>query len=245
MCGRFASTLPPEFLETLFATAGEIPAVPPSWNITPGQEARVLRRHAESGERRIDALFWGLVPHFTKRLTGAPRPINARGETVAAAPLFRGAFARRRCLVPADLFYEWQVLPEGRQPYAVARADGEPLVLGGVWESWRMPDGGIHRSFAIVTTEASADIARLHERMPLVLEPSDWPLWLGEMAGDPALLLRPAPAGTLRAWPVSNRVNNARNNDASLATPATSAAIDSTETAPPDGPALPLFRNPL
>jgi putative SOS response-associated peptidase YedK len=244
MCGRFASTLPPEFLETLFATVGEIPPLPPSWNITPGQEARVLRHHPESGERRMDALFWGLVPHFTKRLSGAPRPINARAETVATAPLFRSAFARRRCLVPADLFYEWQVLPEGRQPYAVARADGAPLVLGGLWESWQMPDGGLHRSFAIVTTAASADIARLHERMPLVLDEAEWPLWLGEVVGDPVPLLRPAPAGRLRAWPVSTRVNNPRNNDAALVNPAAAAATASSEAPPTEGPALPLFRNP-
>lgn len=245
MCGRFASTLPPEFLETLFATAGAVPPLAPSWNITPGQEARVLRRHPDSGERHMDALVWGLVPHFTKSLSGTPRPINARAETVATAPLFRSAFARRRCLIPADLFYEWQVLPEGRQPYAVARMDGAPLVLGGLWESWRMPDGGVHRSFAIVTTAASADIARLHERMPLVLDAAQWPLWLGETAGDLASLLYPAPAGRLHAWTVSDRVNNPRNNDAAVASPAAPTAIDSSGTAPSDGPALPLFRASL
>jgi putative SOS response-associated peptidase YedK len=245
VCGRFASTLPAEFIATLFATVGAIPAPPPSWNITPGQETCVLRHHPESGARRMDALVWGLVPHFTKRLSGLPRPINARAETVATAPIFRGAFARRRCLVPSDLFYEWQVLPEGRQPYAVARADGAPLVLGGLWESWQRPDGRLHRSFAIVTTAASADIARLHERMPLVVDEAAWPLWLGEAAGDPATLLRPAPAGRLRAWPVSARVNNPRNNDAALVSPAAASAIDPSRTAPTEGPALPLFRNPL
>lgn len=245
MCGRFASTLPAEFLETLFAMVGDIPPLAPSWNITPGQEARVLRRHPISGERRMDALFWGLVPHFTKRLNGSPRPINARGETVMTAPLFRSAFASRRCLIPADLFYEWQVLPEGRQPYAVARMDGAPLVLGGVWESWRMPDGGVHRSFAIVTTAASADITRLHERMPLVLDEAQWPIWLGEVAGDPTLLLQPAPPGRLRAWAVSTRVNNPRNNDAALVSPVAAAAMRSCGSTPAEGPALPLFRDAL
>lgn len=246
MCGRYASTLPPEQIEALFALHGSVAAYAPSWNIAPSQPALVIRRHPESGERRADTLVWGLLPHFIKDPKTARKPINARAEGLEEAPMFRGAYrAGRRCLVPATLFYEWHTSSEGKQPYAVARADGAPLVLAGLWEGWRGADGTIKRSFVIITTSANADIAALHERMPLLLEPADWPLWLGETDRDPGALLRPAPAGTLRAWPVSSRVNSTRENDAGLAEEAATAwpppapAAESATAA--RGPSLPLF----
>jgi putative SOS response-associated peptidase YedK len=219
MCGRFASTLSAEFLRRLFATEDDVPNLPASWNIAPSQDALVVRRHPTTGLRRLDALRWGLVPHFTKELKGAPKPINARAETVATAGLFRGAFAARRCLVPADCFYEWQKIGTGKQPYAIARQDGAPLALGAIWEGWRSPEGEVIRSFAIITTAANAEMRALHDRMPLVLEPADWPLWLGETSGAGVTLLRSARDGTLSAWPVSSRVNSPKVNDAELVLP--------------------------
>ena len=132
MCGRFASTLSADLIRRLFETEGEAPDLPPSWNIAPSQDALVVRRHPATGARRLDALRWGLLPHFTKQMKGAPKPINARAETVASAGLFRGAFAARRCRIPADAFYEWRTVPAGKQPYAIARRDGAPLALGGL-----------------------------------------------------------------------------------------------------------------
>jgi putative SOS response-associated peptidase YedK len=219
MCGRFASTLSAELLRRLFETAEEPPNLPPSWNIAPSQDALVVRRHPASGARRLDALRWGLVPHFTKSVKDAPKPINARAETVATSGLFRGAFAARRCLVPADCFFEWR--KPDKQPFAIARQDGAPLALGGLWEGWRSAEGEVVRSFAIITTAANTEMRALHERMPLVLEPADWPRWLGETdaGADAAGLLRPAAAGRLRFWPVSSRVNSPRNNDADLLAP--------------------------
>ena len=123
----------------------------------------------DTGERHLDALRWGLLPHFTKDAEHARRPINARAETVATAGMYRGAFARRRCLVPAAAFYEWKVIEGGKQPYAIARADGGTLALGGIWESWRAPGGEVERSFAIVTTRPNAEMALLHNRMPVVV----------------------------------------------------------------------------
>ena len=228
MCGRFASTLSAEFIRRLFETEDEAPNLPPSWNIAPSQDALVVRRHPATGVRRLDALRWGLVPHFTKQLKGAPRPINARAETVASANLFRGAFTARRCLVPAECFYEWHKIGAGKQPYAIARRDGAPLALGGIWEGWRSKEGEVIRSFAIITTAANAEMLALHDRMPLVLEPADWPLWLGETGGDAAALLRPAPDGTLSPWQVSSRVNSPKANDAELVLPV-----------PPDEPVPP------
>jgi putative SOS response-associated peptidase YedK len=216
MCGRFASVLPPELIARLFRTRGELPNTAASWNVAPTQRAMVVRRHPTDGERRLDALSWGLVPHFTRDLKAARRPINARSETAASSGMFRGALASRRCLVPADAFYEWLPLPDGKQPFAIARQDGEVLAFAGLWESWRDPAGEILRSFAILTTAANAEMAALHDRMPVVLEPADWPAWLGESESDPPGLCRPAPDGTLRLWPVSRRVNNVRNNGADL-----------------------------
>ena len=220
MCGRYASYLPAEAIAQLFRVSGPLPNIAPSWNVAPTQAALVVRRHPETHERRLDILQWGLVPHFTKDLKAARKPINARSETVATSGMFRGAFAARRCLVPADAFYEWKVLPDGtKQPYAIARRDGRPMAFAGLWEGWRSPDGEALRTFAILTTAANAAMMPLHERMPVILEPSDWPLWLGETPGDPAALLRPAAEDVVKSWPVARRVGNVRNNDAALLEP--------------------------
>ena len=224
MCGRFASQLPPELLRRAFATLGDIPNTPPSWNVAPTQAALVVRRHPETGDRRLDALRWGLVPHFTKDLKACKWPINARSETIASSGMFRGALATRRCLVPADAFYEWKAMPDGKQPYAIARADGAPLAFAGLWEGWRDPSGEVLRTFTIATTAANDDMAPLHDRMPVILDPDDWPVWLGEEAGEPADLLRPAPPGTVRLWPVSRTVNSVRNNGPELLNEATDVA---------------------
>jgi len=216
MCGRFAAQLPPEFIRRLFATSGALPNIAPNWNVAPTQPAMVVRRHPDTGERHLDLLRWGLVPHFTKALKTAPRPINARAETVLTAPMFRAAMAKRRCLVPADVFYEWKTVDGLKQPYAIARTDGAPLAFAGLWESWRDPAGEILRSFAILTTAANPLMAAIHTRMPVIVEAADWPLWLGDVPDDAATLLRPAAETVLRLWPVGRAVNNVRNNGPEL-----------------------------
>lgn len=216
MCGRYAAFLPAEAVARLFHTINPLPNVAPSWNLAPTQPAMVVRRHPDSGERHLDLLSWGLVPHWTKDPARAQKPINARSETVATSGLFRSAFAQRRCLVPADAFYEWQAGPDGKQPYAIARTDGQPMAFAGLWEGCRLPDGSVIRSFTICTTAATGALTALHERTPVILEPADWPVWLGETPGEPGALLRPAPAGTLHWWPVSRKVNAVRNNTADL-----------------------------
>jgi putative SOS response-associated peptidase YedK len=173
------------------------------------------------------------VPHFTKDLKACKRPINARAETVASSGMFRSALASRRCLVPADAFYEWRAMADGKQPYAIARADGEPLAFAGLWEGWRSPDGETLRTFTIITTEANAEISKLHNRMPVILGPEVWPVWLGEAHGTPVDLLRPATDGTVRLWCVSRAVNSVRNNGPDLLD-----AIDDPHAPPPsDAPA--------
>jgi len=133
--------------------------------------------------------------------------------------MFREAFAQRRCLVPADAFYEWKPESQGKRPYAIAHPDGTPLALAGLWEGFRQQDGSVLRSFAIITTNANAELARLHDRMPAIIAEADWPVWLGEVQGEPKDLLRPAPKGALRAWPIGNQVSNPSQNGPDLLTP--------------------------
>jgi putative SOS response-associated peptidase YedK len=119
--------------------------------------------------------------------------------------------------VPADAFYEWQKRPnETKQPYAIARQDGEVMAFAGLWEGWKAPDGEVVRTFAIITTDANMEMAKVHDRMPVILEPEDWPVWLGEAEGDPATLLYPAADHAVRTWPVSRAVNTPRNNGPEL-----------------------------
>ena len=219
MCGRYASFLPPELIARLFGTKNPLPNLKPTWNMAPTMDAPVVRRHPESGERHLDALTWGFIPATTKTLKEARRPINARAETVAASGMFRQALVKRRCIVPAAAFYEWQAGPFGKTPYAIARADGDPMAFAGVWEGWRSPEGDILRTFAIVTTNANAQMSVLHERMPVILETGDWPVWLGEQSGDPAILLRPSPDDILSLWRVDKRVGNVRNDGPDLLVP--------------------------
>ena len=203
----------------MFHTENPTPNWEPTWNMAPTRDAPVVRLHPETRARHLDLLRWGLVPHWAKDPKSVRQPINARAETAATSPMFRDALVRRRCLVPADVFYEWQATTEGKQPFAIARTDGHPMVFAGLWEGWRGADGTVMRTFTIVTTSANATLRPLHERMPVVLEPSDWPAWLGETETDPTALLRSS-AAEFRVWRVGKAVNNVRNDSAALLEPA-------------------------
>jgi putative SOS response-associated peptidase YedK len=215
MCGRYAAFRSLAEIQRLFGTVNALPNLPPSWNVAPTHDAAVVRRHPESGQRHLDLLHWGLVPHWARDPKSVRQPINARSETAAAAPMFSDALRRRRCIVPIDAFYEWQATPSGKVPHAVARADGAVMALAGLWEGWRGSDGTVLRSFTVLTTSACEALAHLHDRMPVVLEPPDWALWLGEEEGDHAALLRPSSA-ELRIWPVSAAIGSVRNNGPEL-----------------------------
>ena len=218
MCGRFATFQPVEAIRKLFGAVNSAPAdARPSWNIAPSQRALAVRRHPETGERRIDLLSWGLVPHWTKDLKKARRPINARAETVATSPMFKQAFAARRCLVPVDAWYEWQVTPNGKRPFAFARTDRTTMAFASLWESWVTPGTGkVLRTFTIITTSANAMAAPVHDRMPVIIQREDWPIWLGEVAGHAADLLHPPPDELTLAWPVGQAVNSPQNNGPEL-----------------------------
>ena len=161
----------------------------------------------------------GSRPFWAKDLNVGFANINAKAEGIETKPAFREAFQRRRCLVPVDNFYEWAKTATGKQPYAVALVDRGLMALAGLWENWRSPSGEWMRSFAIITTMPNELCAELHNRMPVVLKPETWPVWLGEEAADAAslkALLAPFPSDEMTCWPVSTRVGNVRNNDPSL-----------------------------
>ena len=222
MCGRYASFLPAEALARLFGTVNPLPNLEPTWNMAPTRDAPVVRL-SRDGERHLDALKWGLIPYFTKDLKKARKPINARSETIAKSGMFKEAFAKRRCLVPAPVYYEWRDDPEGKTPFAVARVDGDPVAFAGIWEAWKSPEGERVQTFATITTDANNLLAGIQDRMPVIIEREDWPLWLGEAEGDVQALLRPAAEDTLRFWPVGKAVGNVRNDGPELLEPATLA----------------------
>src|SRR5271165_2323089 len=175
MCGRYASFLPAEALARTFGTVNPLPNFERTWNMAPTRDAPVIRL-ARDGQRYLDALKWGLVPYFTKDPKKARRPINARSETVATSGMFREAFAKRRCLVPAPIYYEWRDDPDGKAPFAVARIDGEPVAFAGIWDTWRTTDGQRLQTFATITTDANKLLAQIQDRMPVIIERVDWPL---------------------------------------------------------------------
>jgi putative SOS response-associated peptidase YedK len=230
VCGRFlASSTASDLARWLDAGAVPDEPVPPSWNVAPTDEVHVAVVDRD-GRRVIATRRWGLVPPWADDVRVGSRMINARAERVAEAPAFRKAFARRRCIVPADAFYEWRREPGRRpQPYCIARRDGERLAMAGLWEAWYGPggtgDGPPVLTCAVVTTEASADVAGLHDRMPVLLPRRAWADWLDpgvrDGAGLDALLalLRPAPAGLLAARPVGTAVNDVRNQGPHLVDP--------------------------
>lgn len=218
MCGRYASYLPPEFIARLFGTVNPLPNLKPTWNLAPTDPAPVIRL-AGNGKRHLDVLNWGLVPYFAKDLKKARKPINARSETVATSGVFKAAFAKRRCLVPAAAYYEWRDDPDGKTPFAVARVDGDPVVFAGIWEGWCSPDGTELHTFSTITTDANRQLAAIQDRMPVILERADWPTWLGEVEGDVSALLHPLPDGVLRLWPIDRRVGQVRNEGPALLDP--------------------------
>lgn len=162
MCGRYASFLPAEALARTFGTVNPLPNFEPTWNMAPTKDAPVVRL-SKDGERHLVALRWGLVPYFTEDLKKARKPINARSETITKSGMFR-AFAKRRCLVPAPVYYEWRDDPDGKTPFAVARVDGEPVAFGGIWEAWKSSDGEWLQTFATITTNANELLVGIQDR---------------------------------------------------------------------------------
>ena len=205
MCGRLTLTHPNTALAALFdaGLANDLPDSP-RFNICPTQAVPVVT--FASGIRHLGPMRWGLVPSWYKTPTAGPLILNARSDTVAQKPAFREAIRQRRCLVLASGFYEWSAGPDGaRLPWYITRADGQPMALGGLWQAW-----GDMVTCAVVTLQAGPNLRPIHDREPLILNPDQWPLWLGEAGHGAARLMQSTPAGALQAYRVSRAVNSNR-----------------------------------
>ena len=219
MCGRFIQCTSGEALAERFHLP-IIPDLTPRYNVAPSQSVGVIRvTHA--GHREFVALRWGLVPAWSPEPRTAYSTFNARAETVADKPTYRHAFRRRRCLIPADGFYEWRTVGKRKQPYCIAPTDGQPFAFAGLWERWER-DETVVESCTIVVTTANATIAPLHDRMPVILARADEARWLDPALTDPAILqplLVPCAPERLRVWPVGTAVNRPSSEGPDLMTP--------------------------
>jgi putative SOS response-associated peptidase YedK len=213
MCGRFTLHTPPDVLREHFGL-DEAPQIPEAnYNITPSQGIQAVR--ATNGRREMVPLHWGLIPSWSRDTRTGNRMINARAETVAVKPAYRTAFRKRRCLIPADGFYEWRQTESGKQPYHIRMKDGGVFAFAGLWERWVGYDESIE-SCSIIVTEANDTIRLVHDRMPVILAPRDYSQWLDPAVTDGdrlTALLRPYAASAMVAYPITKRVNDPANND--------------------------------
>lgn len=213
MCGRFTLHLPIEILERIFGSF-TIRDVRPRYNIAPTQNVVAIRTYPD-GTRHSDLLKWGLIPSWAKDPSIGPGMINARSETVAEKPAFRGALKHRRCIIPANGFFEWQSVGGKKKPLYVRLKDNGPMMFAGLWDQWKSPDGSVIESCAIVTTTANDLIKTLHARMPVILAVEDIELWLDLHATDPEQLkplFKAYASDKMEMYPVSDSVNSPRND---------------------------------
>ena len=208
----------------------------PSYNVAPQSFQPIVRVNGETGERELTVMRWGLVPFWSKDGKASFSTINGKSETIATSPAFREAWKTRRCLVPADFFYEWQKLDEKtKQPYAIAMKGDDMFAFAGLWEKWKdKATGQVLRTYTILTTDPNELMEPIHNRMPVIIQPKDYERWMApaDPAHLPVDLLRPYPTAEMKAWKVGKAVGNTRNNDASLVEP-----LKENEASP----TLPLF----
>jgi putative SOS response-associated peptidase YedK len=229
MCGRYAVTTVPEAMRALFRYLNS-PDFPPRYNVAPTQPVPIVR--VVEGQRELALVRWGLIPAWVKDPRTFSLLINARGESALDKPAFRNAMKRRRCLFPADGFYEWRPEKGGKRPYLVRLKSGQPMAFAGLWEAWMGPNGEEMETAAIVTTAASRVIAHIHDRMPVIVPPEAFDFWLdpsvdAEMASS---VIQPAPDAQLTFFPVSAAVNRTANDSAALLEPLREGEVD--EVAP-------------
>ena len=234
MCGRFVSATPPDQVAAYFGTEAPEALLEASYNVAPTNDVYAVL--ADGSTRHLDAFHWGLVPLWAKDPKIGSKMINARAETLAEKNAYKAAFKRRRCLIPADGFYEWRKDPDAppkakKQPFFIHRPDGEPYAFAGLWEVWRGPDRDQEplRSCTIITTSPNDVMASIHDRMPVILPASAWDAWLDRENDDLDLLgklLVPAAPELTVMHPVSTQVNNVRNKGPELVAEADPSAPD-------------------
>jgi len=221
MCGRFTLTVNPAELRETFSQFDFPDQFAPRFNIAPTQPVLAIPNDAKN---KADFFSWGLIPSWSKDPSIANKLINARGETIAEKPSFRGGFKYKRCLIPTDGFYEWKVQPgvKTKTPYFIHMKDRKPFAFAGLWDEWHSPDGGSIRTCTIITTEPNELMSTLHNRMPVILHPKDYADWLDAAPRTPDSLLhliKPFPADKMSAYPVSTMVNTPQNDRAELVVP--------------------------
>ena len=240
MCGRYELHTHPAALALAFGLPIP-PTIRPRYNIAPMQDVPVIRTSSHGG-REVAMVRWGLVPRWAKDPSIGARMINARAETLAQKPSFRTSLHKHRCLIPANGFYEWKVLAGGtKQPLHIGMKDGAPFAFAGLTERWLAPDGEVLDTCTIITTQANALLAPMHERMPAIVAPADYERWLDVTVPDVGDILAPYPAQLMDYYPVSTRVNAVRHDDAGLiervAEPAEPCAETVADDAAKDTPA--------
>jgi putative SOS response-associated peptidase YedK len=224
MCGRFIIAKFPADAARWFGTTGPLPNSRPRYNAAPTQDMAVVRFSPESKRRTLDTLRWGLVPYWAKDVKIGYTMINAKSETIVEKAAFRDAFKSRRCLIPADGFYEWATLDaKTKQPYAIVMKDRSLFGFAGLWERWTdKASGEVVRSFTIITTTPNEVCAPIHDRMPVIVDPANYGKWLGEEPADPMrllMMLKSFPAEQMECYPVGAAVGNVKNDEPGLLMP--------------------------
>jgi putative SOS response-associated peptidase YedK len=232
MCGRYCISSAPEAVRRLFRYL-EQPNFPPRYNVSPTQPVPIVRM--VEGQRHFALVRWGLIPSWVKNPKDFTLLINARGESVNDKPAFRAAMKRRRCLFPADGFYEWKTEGGRKRPYFARLKAGEPLAFAGLWESWTGPNGEEMETAAIVTTQANRELAQIHHRAPVIVPPQAFDFWLDTEKVDAktaAAAIGPAPNGSMQVYEISPSVNRVANDSPALIEP---YSADAQSTAAPKG----------
>ena len=233
MCGRYAITTAPEAMRRLFGYP-EMPNFPARYNVAPTQPIPIVRM--VEGRREFALVRWGLLPSWVKDPKNFTLLINARGETLNDKPAFRNAMKRRRCLIPADGFYEWKRDGKGKRPYLIRLKGGAPFAFAGLWETWTGPNGEELDTAAIVTTEANRTLSPIHNRMPVILTPDAYGMWLDSAnidAKTAAALILPAQDELFEAYEIAPLVNRVANDGPELQTPCAAPAVTEPNPAAP------------
>jgi putative SOS response-associated peptidase YedK len=222
VCGRYRLSRRKQIIEEHFDCGSEEPDWTPRYNIAPTQPVPVIRQNPKEPVRELALMKWGLIPSWSKDASGAARMINARSESASTKPAFRDALKSRRCLIPADGFYEWMRTGKAKQPYCFEVDEGELFAFAGIWDRWRDPSGQWVQSCSILTTTPNAVTAAVHDRMPVILDPDTYDVWLDPGMQNVAAaseLLKPYDARLVRCYPASIRINNVVNDDAECSAP--------------------------
>jgi putative SOS response-associated peptidase YedK len=222
MCGRYRLTRRKQIIEEYFGSAPWDDDWNPRFNIAPTQPVPVIRQHPKEPVRQISLMKWGLIPHWAKDTSGAASTINARSETAATKPAFRDPLKFRRCLIPADAFYEWKRNGTSKQPYCFEVNDGELFAFAGLWDGWKDASGNWIKTCSILTTTPNAVTSHIHDRMLVILDYESYDLWLDPGMQNVAAiseLLKPYEARLMRCYPVSSRVNHVGNDDEACSRP--------------------------